>query len=245
MFDAYAIPFLSHENEVCRQHIRLKYEHILHVCDEIQLLGRSFNMDPEELAFALSIALVHDIGRFEQFVKYGTYADAESESHALISVRIMDEIGISEKLAPEQIEVIRQSVLNHSKPAIPESATGQIRFYSGLLRDADKLDIWRVSFEYNIFHKLRNGEFPEKYQVPKELLECFSEGRIIRLGQVKSFYDSILFRLSWVYDLNFNLTLKEFNKRNISASLLDKLPDSPDLRVIQEHVDSYLLQRLN
>jgi len=243
-FDEYAIPFLSNKDEVSHQHIRLKYEHILHVCDEIQLLGRSFNMNSEELAFAVSIALVHDIGRFEQFEKYGTYADAESENHSLISIMIMDETGISKKFSPEQLEVFHQSVLNHNKAAIPDSANGQVRFYSGLLRDADKLDIWRVSLEYNIFHKLRTGELPDNYIVPHELMTCFSEGKIIRLNQVQSFYDSILFRLSWLYDLNYSITLREFSKRRISARLLGKLPDSPDLRLIQEYVDNYLSRRL-
>ena len=146
--------------------------------------------------------------------------------------------------APGLIFAHAISGLDADAAAIPASANGLIRFYSGLLRDADKLDIWRVSLEYNIFHKLRTGDFPDRYEVPKELMECFSEGSIIRIEQVKSFYDSILLRLSWLYDLNFKVTLEEFSRRNIPARLLEKLPDSPDLRLIQEHVERYLSQRL-
>jgi len=52
------------------------------------LENRSFQR--RALAFAEVIAWLHDIGRFEQFDRYRTFADAESENHAQIALRVIE-----------------------------------------------------------------------------------------------------------------------------------------------------------
>lgn len=244
IYESYLLPFRRHNDPAYRDHILLKYEHIYRVCQEMEGISRYFNMNEKEQAFTQSIALLHDLGRFEQFDKYGTYADAESENHAAMAIRIIRQTGIVQEFTKSQFHILERTILNHNLPALDGSDETDVRFYSGLMRDSDKLDIWRVSLEYNIFHKLESADFPTEYKVSEELLACFRDQQIIPLKQVRSFYDSILFRLSWVYDLNFSYTLKEFSKREICAKILAKLPPSAELESIRGLVNDYIRESL-
>ncbi|MBN1949809.1 MAG: HD domain-containing protein [Bacteroidales bacterium] len=244
-FEDYAQSYLANPDPEYHEHIRLKYEHIHRVRDEISMLGKSLGMDEGQLAFADMLAVLHDIGRFEQFDKYRTFADAESENHSLIAWRIVEGSVIRKVFPDAQAEILRRAILNHNLPAVPESADEPERFYSCLIRDADKLDIWRVSLEYSIFHRIHKEEFPSGYQVPAALMRHFSEERIIKLTEVGSYYDSILFRVSWVYDLNFRHTYNQFAARRIAEQLLQKIPASNELNVIREQVERFTFRKIN
>lgn len=226
-------------------HIQLKEEHTGRVCAEIRLLGESQDMSEEELAFIEILAWLHDIGRFEQFDKYGTFADAESEDHTQIAIRVIEKLDLLKHFTLLQQEVIIKTILNHNLPQLSNTDPFLIDYYSRMLRDADKLDIWRVSLEYNIFHKLKTETFPDHYQVPKNMLQCFEESKIIKLKSVDSFYDSILFRLSWIYDLSFPHSFKMVQERDIIPKLLGKLPFSPELERISILSNKYISARVN
>jgi hypothetical protein len=244
IYEDYAAVFLSKEDPEFRDHIHLKYEHISRVRNEMLKLCKAIDMTEEQAAFADMLALLHDIGRFEQFERYATFSDAESENHSQIAWEIIEKTEIRKLFSEKQSLVIREAILNHNLPAVPSNASEEISFYSRLLRDADKLDIWRVTIRYNIFHRIKNGNFPDEYQVPEALLERFRNKQIIPLREVDSFYDSILFRISWVYDLNFSHSLEQFSERKIALQLLEKLPQSPSLDQISRLVAQFVKEKV-
>lgn len=238
-FIRYASSFRKDHDTGYNQHMELKQHHTGRVVEEILQLGGSLNMQEKHLAFVEVIAWLHDIGRFEQFDKYGTFSDAESENHAELALRVIEENRILPEMADEEMEVIQGSILNHNIPAIPDGQPPRVELYSKILRDADKLDIWRVAIEVNIFHRIRSETLPATYAVPEELFQYFTEGRTIPLAAVNSFYDSILFRLSWIYDLNFPHTLRAFRERNLGERFLAKIPTSEKLMQIAEMMAHY------
>jgi hypothetical protein len=238
-FIAYAGSFRKAGNTVYNQHMELKQYHTARVCEEITSLGRSIGMDQQELAFAEVIAWLHDIGRFEQFDRYGTFADAQSENHSEIALRLIDSMQLLRGLTGKQVNIIKTAILNHNLPVIPEDQTPAINFYSRMLRDADKLDIWWVAIENNIFHTIRDEAFPVYYAVPDTLWYYFDRKKIIPLNEINSYYDSILFRLSWVFDLNFDYSLIEFKKRDIAGRLLEKLPVSDRILEIKSRLEQF------
>jgi len=239
-FKQYASSFRKRNDPVYNQHIELKKYHTERVCREISGLGSALGMNTGQVAFAEVIGWLHDIGRFEQFDRFGTFSDAESENHADAALRVVRNEGLLKDFEPEMFEAVTRSILNHNQPKVPENEPDHIDFYSRLLRDTDKLDIWRITIEMNIFHKLNTEIFPETYIVPSLLMNCFEEYRIITLDMVNSFYDSIVFRVSWIFDLNFSCTLKTISERNIIARLLKKLPVSDNLYKIKYLTDHYI-----
>ncbi len=62
--------------------IRHKVEHTLRVAENCEKIAVSLGMNGEEVAFAWFLGLLHDIGRFEQVRRYGTFIDSVSVDHA-------------------------------------------------------------------------------------------------------------------------------------------------------------------
>lgn len=238
-FIQYASSFRK-EDPVYNEHIKLKQQHTTGVVREISLLSKALGFNKDQIAFAEVIAWLHDIGRFEQYDTYATFADAESENHAEIALRVIKKHNLLKGFSQDQIRIVECTILNHNQKQIPAGEPELVDFYSRLLRDADKLDIWRVMLRTNIFHTIKTDTLPDDYEVPKKLLTYFEKHQTIPLDEVDTFYDSILFRLSWLFDLNFINTLKEFKRRNIAGQFLNKLPYSRSLTEINESIDNYI-----
>jgi HD superfamily phosphohydrolase len=80
-FNAYTHRFDSSDPAI-QQAMDLKREHPLRVCGIIVGIGKSLDICPDDLHMAETAALLHDIGRFEQYYKYGTFSGNKSQSHA-------------------------------------------------------------------------------------------------------------------------------------------------------------------
>ncbi|MDP8228228.1 MAG: HD domain-containing protein, partial [Candidatus Electryoneaceae bacterium] len=69
------------DDEHITANLLLKLHHTYRVETEIKMLAESLALSTEDTYIARVIALLHDVGRFPQFAKYGTYSDRLSESH--------------------------------------------------------------------------------------------------------------------------------------------------------------------
>ena len=76
-------------DEFLNDNLHLKESHTHRVCGETRLLADALKLNENDTRIAETIALLHDIGRFEQFKKYRTYKDTTSEDHATTGLRIL------------------------------------------------------------------------------------------------------------------------------------------------------------
>src|SRR6185369_2428225 len=76
------------------RNIVLKEEHTYAVCANMDRLTRSLQLEGHERRLAAAVALFHDVGRFEQYRRFGTFRDADSVNHAHLGVRVLMEEGI-------------------------------------------------------------------------------------------------------------------------------------------------------
>jgi HD-GYP domain-containing protein (c-di-GMP phosphodiesterase class II) len=67
-FDKYVYTFKTGD-EKQRENIALKDEHTRRVCKEILDLGKELGLTENEQCLSETIALFHDIGRFEQYAR--------------------------------------------------------------------------------------------------------------------------------------------------------------------------------
>lgn len=238
-FDKYTNSFFN-ADPVHNQHIEIKRFHTLKVCENMLEIARSLEMSAEQQNFAELLAWTHDIGRFEQFRKYGTFSDSDSENHSLLAVKILKKENILKFLTKEQLYVVLRSILNHNIRLVPYNEDPVIDFYSRILRDSDKLDIWRITIEMNIMFKLEEQTIPESYQVPSIFIREFKNRRPLRIEQAVSMHDTTLFRLSWLFDLNFTRSFELMREKNITDLLLKKVPGSQELEKIRTLAYQYL-----
>ena len=95
--------------------IRLKIVHTYKVMDCMSYLCQQLHLDKERTQLALLIALLHDLGRFEQWMRYESFADYKTIDHALFSCQLLFDQGkirdfIEDK---EYDDIIRHAILQH------------------------------------------------------------------------------------------------------------------------------------
>lgn len=233
------------ESEALRLNFEIKREHTKRVVEEITYIGNAFGLSQMELNMAEIIALLHDIGRFEQYRNYGTFSDHRSENHAELSLKIMKERNILHPFAPDVRELIYCSVRYHNRPSLPVTETARCLFWSKLLRDADKLDIWRVVTDY--YHR-SNGErnvaleleLPDTPGISSAVFETLMKGEIVNMRDVRNLNDIKLLQAGWIYDINFEPSISRVRERRYIDLLKEVLPETDEVRMIFDNITSFM-----
>lgn len=180
--------------------ILLKYRHTYKVVSLMAELAFRLNLDKEHLELAKIIGLLHDIGRFEQIKEYNVISDKKSNTnHAKEScIYLFDNNHIRDFISDSKYDsIIEKAIYNHSKLEIDKSLKETELLYSKMIRDMDKVDIFRVMAV----------EYKEKFnadEVSKEVLKEFNLHKSIDTNIIKNASDKTVARLSFVFDINFN-----------------------------------------
>ncbi|CAD6490744.1 MAG: HD domain protein [Candidatus Argoarchaeum ethanivorans] len=233
-----------------QENIRLKEEHTLRVCKEILQLGKALNLNNDALRLAEIIALFHDIGRFEQFTIYGTFNDRVSENHATLGLKVLKVTNILCQLTKAEQTIICNAVKYHNARKVPNSVDKLSGLHSKLIRDADKLDIWHVvTTYYTERHRHRNPalelELPDTPGYSRSFIDDILNNRVSNSHDLKTFNDMKLLQLGWIFDINFAPTFFHIRERRIIEKIITALPDTEDIRKIQNHLKAYLEKRVS
>ncbi len=233
-------------DEACRFHFDFKRTHSLRVVGEINALGRALRLPARDLLLASTIAVLHDVGRFEQYKNFRTYDDTASVDHGALSAHILGETDVLNGFTSQEQEIIRGAIYWHNKPVLPKDQREEVLFFAQLIRDADKLDIYRVVSKYGPFAEHPDGSPPKPLQedVSEHIFTSLLEGRSVDYSQVRSETDAALARIFWVYDLNFKPALRLVAKRNYLEALAVPLPDTPRVTRLLTQARQYLSARV-
>ena len=129
--------------------VKLKIDHTYRVAALCARIAQSLALPPVDVDLAWLSGILHDVGRFEQLRRYNTFIDAQSVSHAALSVAVLfDEGRIRDYLDDAGADaLLRTAVEWHSAFRLPEALDDRTRLFCQILRDADKIDILRVNVE--------------------------------------------------------------------------------------------------
>jgi len=248
-FRGYVKTYYSEESYI-QMNIRMKEEHTYRVCKNIVMIGRDMNLDEKQLLIGETIALFHDVGRFEQFKRYRTFNDRRSQNHAKLSVELLKRTGVLTRLSKSEETIIYKAVSYHNLYKLPMEEEDICLFYAKLLRDADKLDIWSTILEYyGIRHLHPNPalelELPDTQEYSPGFIDSIMNGRCTDIGDMKTYNDLKLSLLSWVFDINFLPTYQYIQQHGYIDRVVDSLPDTIDIRKVQKHVNKYIKRKLN
>jgi len=62
---------------------------------------------------------------------------------------------------------------------------------------------------------------------------------------LKTFNDMKLLQLGWLFDINFTQTFIQIQQRRTIEKIIADLPDTEDIRKIQNHLKEYLNERIS
>ena len=245
-FSRYVHSFYSQDAAVQRG-LLLKEKHSLKVCDEILDIGRKLHLSDKNLRLAETMALLHDIGRFEQFTRYRTFVDRKSENHGELGVKVLQQEKTLRALNEGTRDLILKTILYHNRLSIPEDETPVCIYFTKLLRDADKLDIFAIASTYYANHAEKSSaielDLPDTPEVSNEVLAGIRERKMVGMRQLRSLNDFKLLQMAWVYDVHFQPAFQMIYERDYLRKIRDTLPESEKIDRIYADLQSYVKKK--
>ena len=244
-FDSYVARFYGDDNFV-NANLKLKEEHSRRVCDEMLFLCEELAINEGGRQTAETIALLHDVGRFEQFSKYRTYVDLKSLDHARLGLDILRRENVLNGIDDREKCVIEQAIEQHGRMELPAGLDARATLFARLIRDADKLDIFHiVTCTYGRYRKnpdefLLELELPDEPGYSPEVVEAVMSEQRTDYNKLRTLNDMKLLQLGWVYDVNFTATLKRIKQRKYLETVAGYLPDTQDIANVREKVFAYV-----
>ena len=248
-FDDYVAGFYG-DDKFINANIKLKEEHSKRVCDEMRYLADELGLDENQKRIAEVIALLHDTGRFEQFLKYRTYHDPRSVNHCVLGVDVLEREKVLAGVEEEEKELIEKAIEYHGMMELPGGLDGDCLLFSRLIRDADKIDIFYVVTDY--YRRYRDDpegfelevELPDEPGYSSEVVEAVLRGERVDYGRLRNWNDMKILQLGWVYDVNFAAALRRIKERGFLEMIVDFLPESVDIEKVRKKVLEYVDSRI-
>lgn len=213
--------------------VRLKIEHTYRVAGLCQAIGQSIGLSGADLDLAWIMGMLHDVGRFEQIRRYGTFSDADSVSHAHLGCEILFEQGrIRDYLEDDREDrLIHDAVYHHSDYRIPTDYDERTTMYCNLLRDADKIDILKINCEFPLeeiynatTEEIRNGEITE------EVFEAYKERHTILRSMNRTVADLLTGHISLAFELVYPESVRIAKRQGYLDKMLAFESDNPRTR---------------
>jgi HD superfamily phosphohydrolase YqeK len=247
-FDEYTKTFIS-SNEEDRKNIKLKIEHSLRVAENIVKIAGSLSLNANEVLLAETVGLFHDLGRFPQYALYKTFQDRKSVNHGLFGTKVLLKENVLDRLPDFEKDLIIKSVKFHGTYTIPNIFGEKTRFFLKLIRDADKVDIYRVFIEYYESPEEDRASatafgVPNSPEYSKAMLSCIMQKKIASYSFIKTENDFRIMQLSWLYDIHFDESVRLIRQRNYINKITNKLPQTEEVISAINFLNKFIDERL-
>ena len=220
-FKNYAQQFKVADNKV-----NIKITHTMGVVKVSEYIARKLNLVEEDVKLAKLIGLLHDIGRFEQAVRYDNYDDYDTIDHAELGVEILFKNGfIREFIDTDKYgNIIEKAIRNHNKYEIEDGLDERELLFAKIIRDADKTDNFKVK-QYQDFESLFKASEQEvqEEKITDDIWNVFLQEKTIISSQRVTNMDKWLSYLAWVYDYNFAHSLQYLKEHDCINKVIDRL----------------------
>lgn len=217
-------------------HLDLKAGHSMNVlrhARDMAAAERVFADDPVLARAFLLCALYHDLGRFEQFARFGTFNDKTSVNHGRLSARELLRTGLLKGESARVRRLVLAGAALHNRFALPAGLTQDFRAVAGAVRDADKLDIMRIMASH-----LTSGadadpvvllHVKSSAEASPAVLAAVMARRPALYTDMATTTDFALLVCAWIYDLNYPWSRRAAARSEHLAAIVDSLPRTPEL----------------
>lgn len=206
-----------------------KVEHTRRVAVNCERIATSLGMDGGDVDFAWFLGLLHDIGRFEQVRRYGTFVDSVSVDHAefgadlLFRESLIDRFPV-EGLPEEWLILLETAIRLHNKLALSDGLDERTRRFCEIIRDADKIDIFRVVSELSFEQRAGSskGLIVEGDEASPEVMECVMRHRCVPRAIRKTRFDVHISHCCMAFELAFPESGRIVREQGYLSRLLDE-----------------------
>jgi len=229
--------FIKNSYDLNDDKVKHKLKHTLHVVDNSKYLCNKLNLDDETKELAMIIALLHDIGRFDQAKELQNFReDINSYDHATLGVKLLFENNLIRSFIgfDKYDEIIKIAIANHSKYIVDFDSMDEIQvLHSKIIRDADKLDSFRAKYEDDIYTMANiTQEEIENSLISDNIFNDFMNEKTILSKDRKTPIDIWISYIAFIYGLYFDESLNYISELDYINKLVDrfdyKLKDTKD-----------------
>lgn len=229
----------------------LKIKHTYKVADISDRLAREIGLCDHDIDVAWTIGLLHDVGRFEQLRRFGTFKDRISVDHAELAVEILFDEGeiknypIDEKDYP----IIKKAIQNHNKYRVEKGLDEYTKTFCDIIRDADKLDIFRVDTESTTeeVYEVKDEDFKSTV-ISDVVFNRFFDEVVVDHAKRTNAIDGLACHLSMMYELVYPVSVKLAMEAGYYTKLMSFVSQIPEtnqqLDVMRKHLHSYIDRRI-
>lgn len=182
--------------------MQLKLTHTMMVVAAARKIAEGEHFDERTRTACEAAALLHDTGRYEQLKRYNTFRDSDSVDHAVFSHDIVKEKGWLDGWTDR--EAILTAVLVHNRRDIPAADMDELTLaVSKTVRDADKLDIFRVLEEQVRNTDWRNDSrafwnLKTEARPNPTVVRCIRAGAPVSYQDITCLADFVLVQVGWM-----------------------------------------------
>lgn len=216
---------------VVQEALLLKATHTAYVADNAGTLATAARCSPRNIQLAQRIGWCHDLGRFLQFRRYHTFDDTKSLDHGVLSLKLVRALRLDRDLTPLEKGLLWASVLLHNRRELPGHLPPGTRFWADLIRDADRLDIFRVFIDYYNQGPQPNSplelSYPDTGVTTSAVIDAILAGASPSYELAQSVQDMRLIKLSWVYTFSTPGAIRLFRDCGILEATRKVLPNTP------------------
>ena len=149
----------------------------------------------------------------------------------------------------DDIGLLELAIRQHNKYRVKEGLSERQLMFCNILRDADKVDIFKVNAEvpmeiiYDVTtEELKNGT------ITKEVLNSFYRNEAVLKNIRKSAVDHIVGHVSLLFELVYPESYRQAKQQGYVYKLLEFKSDVPevneDFRKMREHVDEFIADKV-
>lgn len=242
----------AHQFEVNDNKVNIKITHTMGVVKISEYIARKLNLSEEDIELAELIGLLHDIGRFEQAVRYDNYDDYDTLDHAELGAEILFKDGfIREFIDTDKYDnIIKKAIKNHNKYEIEEGMTERELLFTKIIRDADKTDNFDVK-QYQDFESLFKSSEQEvqNEKITDEVWNEFLQEKTIISSHRKTNMDKWLSYIAWIYDYNFFPGLQYLKENDCINKVINRLDYKNEvtkerMELAREKANRYINEKL-
>ncbi|MBU1041748.1 MAG: HD domain-containing protein [Proteobacteria bacterium] len=247
-FQTFAAPYLDEPGDDFAY--RLKIEHTDRVRAIATDIADASGVSDRVNVAARLAALLHDVGRFPQYKQYRTFRDAESANHALLSVRHALREGMLAEVPTDLRRVVLGAVFLHNVRTLPTNLPPETLAVSRIVRDSDKLDIFRVMIAHFSQTEPAHPEValhvklhPTAYS--QEIITALLKGDTGDYRNIVWVNDFKLMVAGWMYDLNYRHSCQLLHDHGYLDTIFDTLlPQDPQILEMRRRIMEHLAHRL-
>lgn len=245
--------FLNNNFDISDKKISHKVNHTYNVVENAKYLCEFLNLDRTNTEIALIIALLHDIGRFDQAKEMKTFReDITNYDHATLGVKLLFENGEIKNYIDNEsyYSIIKKAIENHNKYILDETGmTDTEILHCRIIKDADKIDSFRAKTVDDIYTMANiTEEEIENSRVTKKVYNTFKEQKPILSKDRETGLDIWVSYIAFIFGLKFKGSYELINKNDYLNKMFNRFEykvDSLTMDELKKCAFEYLENKLN